>query len=31
MMNKPHLPTLGVSVVIVLLAIVIYHVGFRKK
>lgn len=30
-MKSPHLPTLGVTVVIVVLAIVLYHVGFRKK
>jgi hypothetical protein len=30
-MNKPHLPTCGVTVAIVVLAIVLYHFGFRKK
>jgi hypothetical protein len=30
-MNKPHLPTLGVTVTIIVLALVIYHFGFRKK
>jgi hypothetical protein len=29
-MNKPHMPTIGVTVVIVLVAIVIYHFGFKK-
>jgi hypothetical protein len=31
MVQKPHLPTLGVTVVIVLVAIVIYHLGFKKR
>jgi Na+-transporting methylmalonyl-CoA/oxaloacetate decarboxylase gamma subunit len=30
-MKQPHLPTLGVTVVIVVLAILIYHVALRKK
>jgi hypothetical protein len=30
-MNKPHLPTLGVTVAIILVVLVVYHFGFGKK
>ena len=30
-MKQPHMPTLGVTVVIVVLALFVYHFGFRKK
>jgi hypothetical protein len=29
-MNKPHMPTLGATVVIVLIALFVYHFGFKK-
>ena len=31
MLNKPHMPTLGATVAIILVVLVIYHFGFRKK
>lgn len=31
MMNKPHLPTLGATVAIVVVIIVLYHFGFHRK
>lgn len=30
-MGKPHMPTLGVTVVIILVVLVVYHFGFRKR
>jgi len=31
MTNKPHMPTMGATVVIVVVIIVLYHFGFHKK
>ena len=31
MLSKPHLPTLGVTVVIILVVLVLYHFGVNKK
>jgi hypothetical protein len=31
MLNKPHLPTLGATVVIILVVVLLYHFGFAKK
>ena len=31
MMNKPHMPTLGATVVIVLVVVVLYHFGFARR
>jgi len=30
-MKSPHMPTLGVTVVIVVVALFIYHFGLKKK
>lgn len=30
-MNKPHMPTLGATVVIILAVLVLYHFGFHRK
>lgn len=31
MTNKPHLPTMGAMVVIVVAIVILYHFGFHKK
>jgi hypothetical protein len=31
MVQKPHLPTLGVTVIIVVVAIVLYHLTCKKR
>jgi hypothetical protein len=31
MMNKPHMPTLGCSVVIIVAVVLLYHFTLRKR
>jgi len=31
MTNKPHMPTMGATIAIVLVIVVLYHFGFGKK
>jgi hypothetical protein len=31
MTNKPHMPTVGAAVLIVVVIVVLYHFGFHKR
>lgn len=31
MNNKPHMPTMGATVLIVVVIVVLYHFGFNKR